>query len=67
MEFASGQDFEVIAIFSGPYGSLDYSDSWNVADFDGDGRKELVFALGPTVRPDLTLKPADPAIGDWVI
>ncbi len=22
---------------------------------------------GPTVRPDLTLKPADPAAGDWVI
>ena len=22
---------------------------------------------GPTVRPDLTLKPADPSAGDWVI
>ena len=22
---------------------------------------------GPTVRPDLTLKPADPAAGNWVI
>ena len=29
--------------------------------------KDRVRALGPTVRPDLTLKPADPAIGDWVI
>ena len=26
-----------------------------------------VRALGPTVRPDLTLKPADPEIGNWVI
>jgi Protein of unknown function (DUF2849) len=29
--------------------------------------KDRVRALGPTVRPDLTLKPADPAAGDWVI
>jgi len=29
--------------------------------------KDRVHALGPTVRPDLTLKPADPAAGDWVI
>ncbi len=29
--------------------------------------KDRVRALGPTVRPDLTLKPADPEIGDWVI
>ena len=29
--------------------------------------KERVRALGPTVRPDLTLKPADPDIGTWVI
>ena len=29
--------------------------------------KERVRALGPTVRPDLTLKPADPDIGNWVI
>ncbi|GGD68849.1 DUF2849 domain-containing protein [Croceicoccus mobilis] len=29
--------------------------------------KERVRALGPTVRPDLTLKPADPAAGNWVI
>lgn len=29
--------------------------------------KERVRALGPTVRPDLTLKPADPAAGSWVI
>ena len=29
--------------------------------------KDRVRALGPTVRPDLTLKPADPAIGSWVI
>ncbi|MEZ5708407.1 MAG: DUF2849 domain-containing protein [Blastomonas sp.] len=29
--------------------------------------KERIRALGPTVRPDLTLKPADPAIGNWVI
>jgi len=29
--------------------------------------KDRVRALGPTVRPDLTLKPADPTIGDWVI
>ncbi len=29
--------------------------------------KERVRALGPTVRPDLTLKPADPDAGDWVI
>lgn len=29
--------------------------------------KDRVRALGPTVRPDLTLKPADPNIGEWVI
>ena len=29
--------------------------------------KDRVRALGPTVRPDLTLKPADPEIGNWVI
>ena len=29
--------------------------------------KDRIRALGPTVRPDLTLKPADPASGDWVI
>lgn len=29
--------------------------------------KDRVRALGPTVRLDLSLKPADPAVGDWVI
>ena len=29
--------------------------------------KERIRALGPTVRMDLTLKPADPAAGNWVI
>jgi hypothetical protein len=29
--------------------------------------KERIRALGPTVRPDLTLKPADPDAGQWVI
>ena len=29
--------------------------------------KERVRSLGPTVRPDLTLKPQDPAALDWVI
>lgn len=29
--------------------------------------KDRVRALGPTVRPDLTLKPADPHAGAWVI
>nr|WP_202393124.1 DUF2849 domain-containing protein [Alteraurantiacibacter buctensis] len=29
--------------------------------------KDRVRALGPTVRPDLTLKPADPAALNWVI
>ncbi len=29
--------------------------------------KDRIRALGPTVRPDLTLKPADPAAGEWVI
>lgn len=29
--------------------------------------KDRVRALGPTVRSDLTLKPADPAAGEWVI
>ena len=29
--------------------------------------KERIRALGPTVRPDLTLKPADPDAGAWVI
>ena len=40
---------------------------------EGDGKirpahiKDRVRALGPTVRPDLTLKPQDPAALDWVI
>lgn len=29
--------------------------------------KERIRALGPTVRLDLTLKPADPAAVNWVI
>ena len=29
--------------------------------------KDRIRALGPTVRPDLTLKLADPSAGDWVI
>ncbi|WP_257551052.1 DUF2849 domain-containing protein [Sphingopyxis sp. DBS4] len=29
--------------------------------------KDRIRALGPTVRPDLSLKPADPASGEWVI
>lgn len=29
--------------------------------------KDRIRALGPTVRPDLTLKPADPNPGNWVI
>ncbi len=29
--------------------------------------KDRIRALGPTVRPDLTLKPADALAGDWVI
>lgn len=29
--------------------------------------KDRVRALGPTVRPDLTLKPTEPAALDWVI
>ncbi|WBH17070.1 DUF2849 domain-containing protein [Sphingomonas radiodurans] len=29
--------------------------------------KDRIRALGPTVRPDLTLKPADVDAGSWVI
>ncbi|NLS26990.1 hypothetical protein S2M10_19800 [Sphingomonas sp. S2M10] len=29
--------------------------------------KDRIRALGPTVRPDLTLKPVDPQAGSWVI
>ncbi|BAK67903.1 hypothetical protein SLG_32280 [Sphingobium sp. SYK-6] len=29
--------------------------------------KERIRALGPTVRLDLSLKPADPSAGNWVI
>lgn len=29
--------------------------------------KDRIRALGPTIRPDLTLKPADPDAGMWVI
>lgn len=29
--------------------------------------KDRIRALGPTVRPDLTLKPSDPDAGSWVI
>ena len=29
--------------------------------------KDRIRAIGPTVRPDLGLKPADPTIGEWVI
>ena len=43
------------------------------ASLDDQGRvrpahiKERVRALGPTVRPDLTLKPTDPEALNWVI
>ncbi len=43
------------------------------AERDATGRvrpahiKDRVRALGPTVRPDLTLRPADPDAGNWVI
>jgi hypothetical protein len=29
--------------------------------------KERIRAYGPTVRPDLAVKPADPSAGSWVI
>ncbi|MGN6498076.1 MAG: DUF2849 domain-containing protein, partial [Tsuneonella sp.] len=29
--------------------------------------KDRIRASGPTVRPDLALKPADPDAGNWVI
>ena len=29
--------------------------------------KDRIRALGPTVRPDLTLKPSDPEAREWVI
>ncbi len=29
--------------------------------------KDRIRATGPTVRPDLCVQPADPAIGNWVI
>jgi Protein of unknown function (DUF2849) len=29
--------------------------------------KDRIRALGPTVRLDLSLKPADPTVGKWVI
>lgn len=29
--------------------------------------KDRIRAIGPTVRPDLLLKPADPQAGSWVI
>ncbi|MEO0464278.1 MAG: DUF2849 domain-containing protein [Pseudomonadota bacterium] len=40
---------------------------------EADGRvrpahiKDRIRAIGPTVRPDLTLKPKDPEAMDWVI
>ncbi len=42
------------------------------AEKDADGVrpahiKDRIRALGPTVRPDLTLKPADADARDWVI
>jgi hypothetical protein len=43
------------------------------AEREADGKvrpahiKDRIRALGPTVRPDLTLKPADPDAGSWVI
>ncbi len=42
-----------------------------VREADGGVRpahiKDRIRALGPTVRPYLTLKPADPDAGNWVI
>ena len=43
------------------------------ATIDADGKvrpahiKDRIRALGPTVRLDLSLKPADPSVGNWVI
>ncbi|MEO1044145.1 MAG: DUF2849 domain-containing protein [Pseudomonadota bacterium] len=42
-----------------------------IRDEDGSVRpahiKDRVRALGPTVRPDLTLKPKDPEALEWII
>ncbi|MEM1133369.1 MAG: DUF2849 domain-containing protein [Pseudomonadota bacterium] len=42
-----------------------------IQDTDGSVRpahiKDRVRALGPTVRPDLTLKPKDPEALEWII
>jgi hypothetical protein len=32
-----------------------------------DHIKDRIRARGPTVRPDLAIKPADPSVGNWVI
>lgn len=49
------------------------SEAWIVAAEAGDNGpvpshiKERIRALGPTVRPDLTLDPARAEKGDWVL
>jgi len=49
------------------------TDTHVIDAFAADGKvrpahiKDRIRALGPTVRLDLSLKPADPAAGNWVI
>lgn len=68
----AGDDAE--AILAREEGARRVNGSYAIAAERGpDGRvrpghiKDRIRALGPTVRPDLTLKPADPEARNWVI
>jgi hypothetical protein len=65
---------EADAILAREEGARRVNASYAIAatrDADGTVRpahiKDRIRALGPTVRPDLTLKPAEPDAGNWVI
>ena len=49
-EATSDNDFQVVATFSQPYGTLESQSTANIADVDGDGFREIVIGSGTTVR-----------------
>ena len=73
MKILTGNDLKSGAVvwWTGNGWSIHVDEAIDAVSDDGKVRpahiKDRIRALGPTVRPDLTLKPADPAAGTWVI
>lgn len=50
LESTADDSFEVVASFVQPYGTNESSSLADVADVDGDGRKEVIIGSGKTLR-----------------